>query len=139
MAYAEEQKPSLIIDLATLTGACVVALGYWATGLFGDDKICQKLIQAGEEVYERLWRLPMFDEYKDLIKSNIADMKNHNPSYDAGAIEAAMLLKNFVEKIPWAHLDIAGTAWFKEEKYYWPKGATGVGVRLLLEFLRYFY
>lgn len=139
LAYGEEQKPQMMVDIATLTGACIVALGYWAAGLFGDDKPCQKLQQAGEEVYERVWRMPMFKEYKSLIKSTMADMKNHDPSYDAGAIEAAFFLKSFVEKTPWAHLDIAGTGWFKEAKYYHPKGATGFGVRLILEFLRYFY
>ncbi|MFC1801283.1 leucyl aminopeptidase [Nanoarchaeota archaeon] len=139
LSYAEEQKPNLIVDLATLTGACVVALGYWSAAIFGDEKSAQKIMQAGEEVYERVWRLPMYDEYKSLVKSTIADVKNNHSGYDAGAIEGAMFLSNFVEKTNWVHIDIAGTSWFKEDKFYISKGGTGFGVRLMLEFLRYFY
>lgn len=140
LAYASEFKPDVIIDLATLTGACVIALGTHASGLFSnDDKLAEMLIKAGEKVGERLWRLPLWKEYFDQIKSDVADIKNVG-GRPAGAITAAAFLMNFVgEGIPWAHIDIAGTAWTQEsspEKSYIPKGATGVGVRLIVEFLR---
>ncbi|MBW2963307.1 leucyl aminopeptidase [Candidatus Woesearchaeota archaeon] len=140
LAYAETMKPDLIIDIATLTGSCVAALGYWATGMLTkDEKYAPKIIEAGEETYERVWQLPLWDEYKDLVKSRIADIKNSHLDYDAGCIEGAMFLLNFVENTPFIHLDIAGTGWFKEDKGYITKGGTGVGVRLLMEFLKKFY
>ncbi|MCK4588855.1 MAG: leucyl aminopeptidase [Nanoarchaeota archaeon] len=140
LAYAETLKPDLIIDIATLTGSCVSALGHWATALLTkDEKYPKKLIEAGEETYERVWRLPLWDEYKPLVKSKIADLSNNHLGYDAGCIEGGMFLSNFVENTPHIHLDIAGTGWFSEEKYYHPKGGTGAGVRLLIEFLKKFY
>lgn len=140
LAYASEMKPKAIIDLATLTGACVIALGTHASGLFSNnDELANKLIKAGEKTGERLWRLPLWKEYFEQIKSDVADMKNVG-GRPAGAITAAAFLMNFVDgNIPWAHIDIAGTAWTQEsspEKSYIPKGATGVGVRLLVEFLK---
>lgn len=140
LAYASEMKPKAIIDLATLTGACVIALGTHASGLFSNnDGLAEALIKAGEKVGERLWRLPLWKEYFEQIKSEVADMKNVG-GRPAGAITAAAFLMNFVgDGIPWAHIDIAGTAWTQEsspEKSYIPKGATGVGVRLLVEFLK---
>lgn len=140
LAYASEMKPKAIIDLATLTGACVIALGTHASGLFSNnEELADKLIKAGERTGERLWRLPLWKEYFEQIKSDVADMKNVG-GRPAGAITAAAFLMNFVDSnIPWAHIDIAGTAWTQEsspEKSYIPRGATGIGVRLLVEFLK---
>jgi leucyl aminopeptidase len=135
LGYARERKPQAIIDLATLTGACVVALGGFAAGLMGNDDALQaKLRSAGEATGERLWPLPLWQEYKDKIKSDVADIKN-SAGREGGAITAAAFLEKYVGKIPWAHLDIAGTAWTTEERAYLAKGATGFGVRLLLEAL----
>jgi len=134
--YAARFEPDHLIDFATLTGACVVALGAEATGIFSsDDVLAQKLIDAGEHVGERLWRLPEWDEYKEQIRSEWADMKNSGGRW-GGAITAAVFLKEFVKCPSWAHLDIAGTAWAEGETAREPKGATGVGVRATIEFLQ---
>lgn len=134
--YAQRFEPDHLIDFATLTGACVVALGGEASGLFtNDDALAQKLIEAGEQVGERIWRLPEWDEYKELIRSEWADMKNSGGRW-GGAITAAVFLKEFVKCPSWAHLDIAGTAWAEGETSREPKGATGVGVRAAIAFLR---
>jgi len=136
LGYAEKYKPAAVIDLATLTGACVVALGHHATGMMGnDDGVMQKLTLAGEKTYERVWQLPLFDEYEKLIKSDVADVKNTGGRW-AGAITAGWFLKNFIGNYKWVHLDIAGTAMLEENAYYTQKGGSGVGVRLLTEFLR---
>jgi leucyl aminopeptidase len=136
LGYAEKYKPSAVIDLATLTGAVVVALGHYATGMMGnDDKLMKTLKIAGEKTYERVWRLPMFDEYEKLIKSDVADVKNVGGRW-AGAITAAWFLKKFIGDYKWTHLDIAGTAILEENLDYAPKGGSGVGVRLLTEFLK---
>ena len=133
--YTSNLKPDHLIDFATLTGACVVALGGEAAGLFStDDELAQKLIECGERVGERLWRLPAWDEYKDLIRSEWADMKNSGGRL-GGAITAAVFLKEFVTCPSWAHLDIAGTAYTDAETPREQKGATGAGVRVTLEFL----
>ncbi|MBI5657269.1 MAG: leucyl aminopeptidase [Geobacter sp.] len=134
--YASTFKPAAIIDLATLTGACLVALGTQATGLMGtDDGLKRALKKAGERTGERLWELPLWEEYGEAMKSDVADMKNAGGPH-AGTITAAWFLKQFVGKAKWAHLDIAGTAWEEKGKHYLPKGATGVGVRLLVDYLR---
>ncbi len=136
LAYADKYKPSAVIDLATLTGACVVALGHYATGMFGNDDGLQKSLKiAGEKTYERVWRLPMFEEYEKLIKSDVADVKNVGGRW-AGAITAAWFLRKFIGDYKWTHLDIAGTAILEENLDYIPKGGSGVGVRLLTEFLK---
>lgn len=136
LSYAETFKPSAVIDLATLTGAVVVALGHYATGMMGNDAtLLQLLREAGEATYERVWELPMYDEYEKLIKSDVADVKNVGGRW-AGAITGAMFLRKFVGSYRWAHLDIAGTAMLEETGSYTSKGASGVGVRLLTEFLR---
>lgn len=136
LAYATKYKPAAVIDLATLTGAVVVALGHFATGMMGnDDELMRKLKAAGERTYERVWRLPLFDEYEKLIKSDVADVKNVGGRW-AGSITAAWFLKKFIGDYKWAHLDIAGTAILEESQDYTPKGGSGVGVRLLTEFLR---
>ena len=134
--YASGLEPDHIIDYATLTGACVVALGSEASGLFSnDDELARKLIESGERVGERLWRLPAWDEYKDLIRSEWADMKNTGGRW-GGAIAAAVFLKEFVTCPSWAHLDIAGTAYAESENAREARGATGAGVRSTIEFLR---
>ncbi len=136
LSYAESFKPGQIIDFATLTGACIVALGYWATGLLtANDKIASRLINAGEETGDRVWRLPLWEDYKDILKSDLADVRNLGKGYDAGTIQGAVFLSHFVKDTPWAHLDLAGTAFWHEAKYYHPKGATGAGVRLLVRYL----
>lgn len=137
LAYAQDHfKPSRIIDLATLTGSIVIALGEETTGLFSNnDKLAKGLIKAGEETHERVWRMPLFPEYKEGLKSSIADMKNCGDR-KGGSITAAKFLEEFIKKTPWAHLDIAGTAYLSNPKYYHPTNATGVGVRLLIQFLQ---
>lgn len=136
LAYAVAKlKPNRLIDFATLTGACVVALGEETTGLMSNNhELSNSLTNAGEATYERVWRLPLFEEYKEDLKSDIADLKNCG-GREAGAIVAGMFLQEFVGDIPWAHLDIAGTAYLSKERDYNPKNATGVGVRLMLQFL----
>lgn len=138
LRFAEIKKPQAIIDLATLTGACVVALGKVAAGVIGTSQhVVDRLRRAGDEVGERLWQLPLYDEYSDMIKSEVADVKNiGSPDGEAGALTAAAFLKAFVEKTPWAHVDIAGPAWSSEEKLYTSKGGTGFGVRALVQMLR---
>lgn len=136
LTYAERYKPKAVIDMATLTGACVVALGHLATGLMGnDDKLMGAIKKAGEKTGERVWQLPLWKEYDELIKSDIADVKNVG-GRGAGTITAASLLKKFASKYHWAHLDIAGTAWTEKPNPYIPKGAVGVGVRLIVQYLR---
>ncbi|MBK7993919.1 MAG: leucyl aminopeptidase [Blastocatellia bacterium] len=133
--YANQQKPSCIIDLATLTGACIIALGNCRAGMMGsDDKLMNELRQASEQAGEKLWQLPLTKEYQDMIKSDIADIKNLGGRY-AGAITAAAFLRAFVGDTPWAHLDIAGTAWQEEDQPEMAKGPTGYGVRTLVEFI----
>jgi leucyl aminopeptidase len=134
--FAQQFRPAALIDLATLTGACVVALGSFASGLMGtDERLVRALRKAGESSGERLWELPVWDEYGELMKSDIADMKNAGGPY-AGALSAGWSLRQFVGGTRWAHLDIAGTAWEEKGRPCHPKGATGVGVRLLVEYLR---
>jgi len=136
LTYAGRFKPAAIIDLATLTGACIVALGEHVIGMMGnDDKMKERIRQAGEKTGERVWELPLWEEYQELIKSDVADYKNAG-GRPAGTITAAVFLSKFVDKYPWVHLDIAGPAWQSKESPYIPKGASGVGVRLLIELLR---
>jgi len=117
----------------------VVALGQHATGMFGnDDELMTKLKKAGEKTFERVWQLPLYDEYEKQIKSDVADVKNIGGKW-AGAITAALFLKKFLpedKELKWVHLDIAGTAILEEALPYSPKGGSGVGVRLLIEFLK---
>jgi leucyl aminopeptidase len=136
LGYAETFKPLAVIDLATLTGAVVVALGHHATGMMGNDpNLMQQLKIAGETTYERVWQLPLFEEYEKQIKSDIADVKNTGGRW-AGSITGGLFLKRFIGNYKWVHLDIAGTAMLEENGDYAFKGASGVGVRLLTEFLR---
>lgn len=125
-------KPKAMVDLATLTGAILVALGSKRAGLFSnDDAVAGALEKAGEEVGEIMWRLPLGDDYDAMINSDIADMKNISDGREAGSTTAAQFLKRFVNDVPWAHLDIAGSAWSKKPLATVPAGATAYGVRLL--------
>lgn len=134
--FASRLKPDVIIDLATLTGACVVALGEFAAGLFTkNESLAASLYDAGISTHERLWRLPLWDDYNMLNKSDVADVKNIGGKW-GGAISAAKFLENFVDKkVPWAHLDIAGPALAHKYNNYTNKYMTGFGVRLLFEYL----
>jgi leucyl aminopeptidase len=124
-----------MVDLATLTGACVVALGSHAAGLMGsDDELCNALIAAGETTGERLWRLPAWRAYDKIVDSDVANVRN-SAGRAAGVVTAGMFLKRFVGTTPWAHLDIAGTAFLDKATPYQPKGGTGFGVRLLTRWL----
>jgi len=135
ITYAKRYKPKYIVDIATLTGACVVALGKHAAGVFGNDKtLIKNLRDASEASGEKLWEFPLYEEYFEQIKSEIADVRNVG-GRDGGAITAAAFLGTFAESDKWAHVDVAGTAWSTENKGYNKKGATGFGVRLFLEFL----
>ncbi len=132
-------KPARLIDIATLTGACVVALGHDYTGLVAsDDKLAQKLSRAAEVTDDRVWRLPVYSELKEAVKSQIADIRNTAyPKGAGGTITAAEFLRQFTEGTPWAHLDIAGTAFVEnKQRLYFGHGATGAGVRLLTYFLQ---
>jgi leucyl aminopeptidase len=136
LIYAQKYKPQACIDLATLTGACVVALGTVTTGMMGTDApLKSRLKLAGDYTHEYVCELPIYEEYEDLIKGDITDIKNAGGRY-AGAITAALFLKRFVGEMPWVHLDIAGTAMLSSDTPYAPKGASGVGVRLLCDMLR---
>jgi len=136
LAYAARYHPAAIIDLATLTGACVVALGTVASGLMGNNRrLLQRLQAAGEATGEQLWELPVWDAYGEAMKSDVADLKNAGGPH-GGAVTAGWFLKQFVGTTPWGHLDIAGTAWEEKGTPHNPKGATGVGVRLLVEYLQ---
>jgi leucyl aminopeptidase len=131
--YARELGATHLIDIATLTGACVVALGKTTTGLFGAPSGWVEAVRrASARAGDRSWPMPVFDDYKDQLKSEIADFTNTG-GRPGGAITAALFLKEFTGDLPWVHMDIAGTAWAEEPKPYQPKGATGVGVRTLVE------
>jgi len=131
LTYAERFKPAAVVDIATLTGACVIALGHHRSGMFSpDDALAGELEQAGQAALDPCWRMPLDDEYDEGLKSNFADMANIG-GRAGGAITAAMFLKRFTAKYPWAHLDIAGTAW----KSGAAKGATGRPVPLLTQFI----
>jgi len=136
LTWASERKPAAMIDLATLTGACMVALGHYIVGGFGDDDgVANAVLAAAKSAGEEVWRMPMFDLQKDTLRSEVADMKNSGERW-GGAISAAMFLKEFVVDTPWMHLDIAGPSQSPKERGYYSKGATGVGVRTLVEFIR---
>ena len=136
LTYAQRYEPAAIVDLATLTGACVIALGSHASGLMGnDDGLAERVEAAAAATAEKVWRLPLWPEYREQIKSQVADMKNTG-GREGGAITAAALLAEFAGDTPWAHLDIAGTAWTDRARPYVPRGGVGVGVRLLVELAR---
>lgn len=130
--------PKSVIDFATLTGACIIALGTNVAGLIGNnDKLIHDLLSSSKKTGEKIWQLPLYDEFLDLIKSNVATMKNIG-GRTGGTITAAAFLSHFVNNVPWAHFDIAGTAWTQDgtsDRSYNPKGSTGFGIRLMLDFL----
>ena len=135
LALLNEQKPSCIVDTATLTGACVVALGESITGALGNDQsLVRELVAAGEAVGEPAWQLPLFQDYRKLIDSSVADIKNIGDRY-GGAITAALFLAEFVGDTPWVHLDIAGPGFSERGNDLGPRGGTGVPVRMLVKFL----
>ena len=136
LCYARQLGCTHLVDAATLTGAVVVALGYVNAGIFAsDDQMYERFANANKQAGEKMWRLPLDDEYKEVIKSNIADMVNSGGRY-GGAISAAMFLKEFAEETPWIHLDIAGTAWTEEAKPWIAKGPSGIALRSLVEFVK---
>jgi leucyl aminopeptidase len=137
LAYAaKEIKPDEMLDLATLTGAIVIALGMGLSGVFAtDDGLAARVLGAAEAAGEKMWRLPLHDEYKEGLKSEIADLNNISSQRGGGAIVAGLFMRDFTDGRPWAHLDIAGTAFTERELPLGPKGATGVGVRTLLAYL----
>ena len=136
--YCQDRfKPRLMVDLATLTGAIIIALGHEHAGLYSnDEKLAEQLAAAGKATGETLWRMPLGEAYNKMMDSDAADVKNISGNRDAGSVTAATFLERFVNKVPWAHLDIAGTAWGNKDKPTVPKGATGFGVRLLNRFVR---
>jgi leucyl aminopeptidase len=139
LTYAGRYKPAAIIDLATLTGACIVALGDHVAGMFGtDDELKREIREAADLTGERVWELPLWQEYDELIKGDTADFKNSG-GRAGGAVTAAVFLSKFTGGYPWVHLDIAGPAWLAKDKPYIPKGASAMGVRLLVRFLRNWY
>ena len=136
LTYSLRYQPKAIIDLATLTGACVIALGDYVIGLFGNDEsLLTRIEEASARTGEKVWKMPLWDEYFDYLKSDVADFRNVG-TRAAGAIIGAIFLSKFVEKVPWIHLDIAGPASIEKEKPYIPRGGTGAGVRLLIQMLR---
>ena len=135
LSYARRYNPAAVVDIATLTGAIIVALGHTASGVMGsDENLVEELRAAADRADERIWPLPLWEDYRDLMKSDIADVKNSG-GRPAGSISAGWFLREFVEEFPWAHLDIAGTAYTDREDACRVKGPTGVGVRLFSEFL----
>ncbi|PIN82834.1 MAG: leucyl aminopeptidase [Nitrosopumilales archaeon CG11_big_fil_rev_8_21_14_0_20_33_24] len=141
LSYGEKQySPKAIIDFATLTGACIIALGTNIAGIVSNnEKLTEKIIESSKRTTEEIWNLPLNDDYMDMIKSDVADMKNIGIGRAAGTITAAAFLRNAIENTPWVHIDIAGVAWTQiatKEKPYNPKGATGFGVRLILDYLQ---
>ena len=142
LSYGEKHySPRAIIDFATLTGACIIALGTNVAGMVSsNDKLKQQIIEASKRTTEELWELPLNEDYMEMIKSDVADMRNIGIGRAAGTITAAAFLRNAIKDTPWIHIDIAGVAWTQiatKEKPYNPKGATGFGVRLILDYLQH--
>jgi leucyl aminopeptidase len=137
LSYSEKFEPDVLIDYATLTGAVVVALGNECAGLMSNNEsLAKDLLAAGEETGDRFWRLPLWDEYRDLLRSDYADMKNSGGRW-GGTVSAASFLKEFVpEGVPWAHCDIAGTAHFEKARAGYPAGASGFGIAATIAFLQ---
>jgi leucyl aminopeptidase len=136
LSYASSLKPNMILDFATLTGACIVALGEEISGLMGnDEKLIAEVVRASGVENEKVWQLPLEEEYEEMLKSDVADVKNTSKKYGE-AIAAGLFLKRFVDApIPWVHLDIAGPAWKEKGVDLTPKGATGILVKTILRFL----
>ncbi len=137
LSYVAELKPEVIIDIATLTGASMITLGYVATPFLStDEKLSQKVKAASQKSLEKVWELPLWPEFEDNLKSDVADIKNISEEGDAGVIIGATFLKNFVNDVPWVHIDIGTTVWSKVDKGILTKGATGATVRLMMEMFR---
>lgn len=137
LAYAANLKPQAIVDIATLTGASLITLGYVGTPFLStDEKLAQKINEASRKSLEKVWEFPLWPEYEENIKSDVADLKHISEDGDAGVIIGATFLKNFVNDIPWVHIDIGTTVWSKVDKGMLTKGATGATVRLMVEMLR---
>lgn len=135
LSYAASLKPKMILDFATLTGACMVALGELITGIMGNDnQVVRQIIEAGNRENESLWQLPLEEKYKEMLKSAVADIKNTAKKY-GGAITAGLFLREFVDNLPWAHLDIAGPAYYEKGTDLIPKGGSGIPVKTILRFL----
>jgi leucyl aminopeptidase len=135
LAYAQRYNPAALVDIATLTGACVVALGQFAIGMFGtDDRLKQQIRKSGLKAGERVWEMPLWEEYFEQLRSDVADMRNIG-GRGGGMITAALFLSKFADGCPWVHLDIASTDWSERERAYIPKGPTGIGTRLLIQYL----
>jgi leucyl aminopeptidase len=136
LSYAVKEKATKILDFATLTGACMVALGTDVTGLFSNNKdLAEEVKQAAFAAGEKMWELPLEKDYKDLNKSDVADVANIPNTRYGGAITAALFLEEFVNNTPWAHMDIAGPAFLAKPNDLGPKGGTGHGVRTVLNLL----
>ena len=135
LAYAQRYHPAALVDIATLTGACVVALGQFAIGMFGtDQRLKEQVRKSGLKAGERVWEMPLWDEYFEQLRSDVADMRNIG-GRGGGMITAALFLSKFAGDGPWVHIDIASTDWSERERAYIPKGPTGIGTRLLLQYL----
>lgn len=136
VGYAQKQKPDLLIDVATLTGACVIALGELCSGILGNNQaLIDRLIGSAKAAGEKVWQLPLIEEYKDELKSSAADLKNVGGRW-GGTINGALFIQEFIDaKLPWAHIDIAGPSWTEKELDFGPRGGTGHIVRTLLEFI----
>ena len=133
----KKYKPELIVDLATLTGACLVALGeYYAAAMTNSQKHLDLLLESSKNTGENIWQLPLYDDLAKGLKSDIADLQNSSPKRFGGTIFGGLFLKEFINDTPWIHLDIAGPSFFESEHYYMKKGGTGFGVRLLIDFLK---
>ena len=131
-----EIKPDELIDMATLTGACVIALGLSCSGVMWSSRpLADRILKAAETSGEKMWPLPLIEEYKEGLKSEVADLNNISSSRGGGTLTAGLFLKEFVDSTPWAHIDIAGTAFTEKDLPLGPKGGTGVGVRTLLTYL----
>jgi leucyl aminopeptidase len=136
ISWAVKQGASEIVDLATLTGACIIGLGPYVAGAMSNDlPLTKRVIEAGRQVGEAIWQLPVLEEYEFMVKSEIADIKNLAANSEAGAIQGALFLKEFIGDAKWVHLDIAGPAWLEKDFFHTPKNGTGFGVRTLLQFL----
>jgi leucyl aminopeptidase len=136
LSYVRRFKPAAVINAATLTGAAVIALGNTATAVFGNDQsLVDEVLAAGERAGERGWQMPLWDEYKELIKSDVADVKNSG-GRPASSITAAAFLQEFVEGYPWVHLDVAGTAYSESDLVWLPRGPTGTPIGTFVELLR---
>jgi leucyl aminopeptidase len=136
LTYAKRFNPAAVIDIATLTGACAVAFGGEAVAMMGNDRrLLDAVRKSGENTYERVWEMPLFEEYKEYLKSDIADMRNVGTRIGS-LMASAYFLYEFAGQTPWVHLDIAGTAWIEKDRPYLPKGASGIGVRLMYDIIR---